>query len=61
LQTASATEQQSMVAQEITKNLSHLSEMSKQLNQIAQRIQQTVCETLTSSDDLAGRVKRFSV
>lgn len=61
LQTASATEQQSMVAQEITQNLSHLSEMSKQLSQIAQRIQQTVCETLTSSDDLAGRVKRFSV
>ncbi len=61
LQTASATEQQSMVAQEITKNLSHLSEMSKQLNQIAQRIQLTVRDTLGSSDELAGRVKRFSV
>lgn len=61
LQTASATEQQSVVAEEITKNLSHLSEMSKQLNQIAQRIQQTVSETLGSSDELAGRVKRFSV
>lgn len=61
LQTASATEQQSMVAHEITKNLSHLSEMSKQLNQIAQRIQLTVRETLGSSDELAGRVKRFSV
>jgi methyl-accepting chemotaxis protein len=61
LQTASATEQQSVVAEEITKNLSHLSEMSKQLNQIAQRIQLTVSETLGSSDELAGRVKRFSV
>lgn len=61
LQTASATEQQSMVAHEITKNLSHLSEMSKQLNQIAQRIQLTVRQTLGSSDELAGRVKRFSV
>ncbi len=61
LQTASATEQQSVVAEEITKNLSHLSEMSKQLNQIAQRIQMTVSETLGSSDELAGRVKRFSV
>ncbi|RVT46012.1 methyl-accepting chemotaxis protein [Rheinheimera sediminis] len=61
LQTASATEQQSMVAHEITKNLSHLSDMSKQLNQIAQRIQLTVRDTLGSSDELAGRVKRFSV
>jgi methyl-accepting chemotaxis protein len=61
LQTASATEQQSMVAHEITKNLSHLSEMSKQLNQIAQRIQLTVRDTLGSSNELAGRVKRFSV
>lgn len=61
IQTASATEQQSVVAEEITQNLSHLSNMSKQLNQIAQRIQHTVQHTLGSSDELAGRVKRFSV
>ncbi|MBY0418808.1 MAG: methyl-accepting chemotaxis protein [Pararheinheimera sp.] len=61
IQTASATEQQSVVAEEITQNLSHLSDMSKQLNQIAQRIQLTVQQTLGSSDELAGRVKRFSV
>lgn len=60
-QTASATEQQSVVAEQITQNLSHLSDMSKQLNQIALRIQQTVQQTLGSSDELAGRVKRFSV
>ncbi len=61
LQTASATEQQSVVAEEITRNLSNLSDMSKQLNQIAQCIQQTVRQTLSNSDELAGRVKRFSV
>lgn len=60
-QTASATEQQSVVAEQITQNLSHLSDMSKQLNQIAQRIQLTVQQTLGSSGELAGRVKRFSV
>lgn len=60
-QTASATEQQSVVAEQITQNLSHLSDMSKQLNQIAQRIQLTVQQTLGSSSELAGRVKRFSV
>lgn len=60
-QTASATEQQSVVAEQITQNLSHLSDMSKQLNQIAQRIQLTVKQTLGSSSELAGRVKRFSV
>lgn len=61
IQTASATEQQSQVAQQITENLSQLSDISKQLNAIAQRVQGAVQSTLSTSSDLAGRVKRFSV
>lgn len=61
IQTASATEQQSQVAEQITENLSHLSELSKQLNAIAQRVQGAVESTLSTSSDLAGQVKRFSV
>jgi methyl-accepting chemotaxis protein len=61
IQTASATEQQSVVAEEITKNLSQLSDMSKQLNQIAGKVRLAVKHTLDSTNDLAGRVSRFSV
>lgn len=61
IQTASATEQQSQVAEQITENLSHLSELSKQLNAIAQRVQGAVESTLSTSSDLAGQVQRFSV
>lgn len=61
IQTASATEQQSVVANEITRNLSHLSDMSKQLNQIAQSVRCAVQDTLAGSNELASRVSRFSV
>jgi methyl-accepting chemotaxis protein len=61
IQTASATEQQSVVANEITRNLSHLSDMSKQLNQIAQSVRYAVQDTLAGSNELASRVSRFSV
>lgn len=61
IQTASATEQQSVVANEITSNLSHLSDMSKQLNQIAQSVRCAVQDTLAGSNELASRVSRFSV
>lgn len=61
IQTASATEQQSVVANEITHNLSQLSEMSKQLNQIAQSVRLAVQQTLAGSNEVASRVSRFSV
>lgn len=60
-QTASATEQQSKVTDEINQNLSSLSDMSKEVLGISRRISQSVNETLTNSDALAGQVKRFVV
>ena len=60
-QTASATEQQSKVTDEINQNLSSLSDMSKEVLGISRRISESVNETLTNSDALAGQVKRFVV
>ncbi|ADZ93027.1 methyl-accepting chemotaxis protein [Marinomonas mediterranea] len=60
-QTASATEQQSKVTDEINENLSMLSSMSKEVLGISQQVSESVQETLTNSDELAGQVKRFVV
>lgn len=60
-QTASATEQQSKVTDEINQNLSSLSDMSKEVLGISRRISESVNETLTNSDALAWQVKRFVV
>ncbi|BFM50476.1 methyl-accepting chemotaxis protein [Marinomonas sp. THO17] len=60
-QTASATEQQSKVTDEINENLSALSDMSKEVMQVSRRISHSVNETLSNSNELAGRVKRFTV
>ena len=60
-QTASATEEQSKVTDEINENLSNLSAMSKEVMNISKRISHSVHETLTNSNELAGQVKRFTV
>lgn len=60
-QTASATEEQSKVTDEINENLSNLSTMSKEVLEISKRISHSVNETLSNSDELAGQVKRFTV
>ncbi|MBD5770850.1 methyl-accepting chemotaxis protein [Marinomonas colpomeniae] len=60
-QTASATEEQSKVTDEINENLSSLSTMSKEVLEISKRISHSVNETLSNSDELAGQVKRFTV
>lgn len=60
-QTASATEEQSKVTDEINENLSNLSIMSKDVFEISKRISHSVHETLSNSDELAGQVKRFTV
>jgi len=60
-QTASATEQQSKVTDEINQNLSNLADMSKEVLGISRRINDSVNETLTNSDALAKQVKRFTV
>lgn len=60
-QTASATEEQSKVTDEINENLSSLASMSKDVMNISRRISHSVHETLTNSDELASQVKRFTV
>lgn len=60
-QTASATEEQSKVTDEINENLSSLSTMSKEVMNISKRISHSVHETLANSNELAGQVKRFTV
>lgn len=60
-QTASATEEQSKVTDEINENLSNLSTMSKEVMEISKRISHSVHQTLSNSDELAGQVKRFTV
>ncbi len=60
-QTASATEEQSKVTDEINENLSSLSTMSKEVLEISKRISHSINETLSNSDELAGQVKRFTV
>ncbi|WP_339718852.1 methyl-accepting chemotaxis protein [Marinomonas primoryensis] len=60
-QTASATEEQSKVTDQINENLSSLSSMSKEVLEISRRISHSVQETLTNSDELADQVKRFTV
>ena len=60
-QTASATEQQSKVTDEINHNLSNLADMSKDVMEISKRISHSVHQTLSNSDELAGQVKRFTV
>jgi methyl-accepting chemotaxis protein len=60
-QTASATEEQSKVTDEINENLSNLASMSKDVMEISKRISHSVNQTLSNSDELAGQVKRFTV
>lgn len=60
-QTASATEEQSKVTDEINENLSNLASMSKDVMEISKRISNSVHQTLSNSDELAGQVKRFTV
>jgi len=60
-QTASATEEQSKVTDEINENLSNLANMSKDVMEISKRISHSVHQTLSNSDDLASQVKRFTV
>ncbi|RBO80247.1 methyl-accepting chemotaxis protein [Marinomonas aquiplantarum] len=60
-QTASATEQQSKVTDEINENLSALSDMSKEVMEVSRRISHSVNETLANSNELSSRVKRFTV
>lgn len=60
-QTASATEEQSKVTDEINENLSSLSSMSKEVLEISRRISHSVQETVINSDELANQVKRFTV
>ncbi|MBJ7536059.1 methyl-accepting chemotaxis protein [Marinomonas transparens] len=60
-QTASATEQQSKVTDEINENLSNLSNMSKEVFEISQNVRSSVNETLSNTNELAGQVKRFTV
>jgi methyl-accepting chemotaxis protein len=60
-QTASATEEQSKVTDEINENLSSLFLMSKEVLEISRSISHSVQETLTNSDELADQVKRFTV
>ena len=60
-QTASATEEQSKVTDEINQNLSNLADMSKDVMEISKRISHSVHQTLSNSDELAGQVKRFTV
>lgn len=60
-QTASATEEQSKVTDEINENLSNLASMSKDVMEISKRISHSVHQTLSNSDELASQVKRFTV
>ena len=60
-QTASATEEQSKVTDEINENLSQLTEMTKEILGISQVINNSVRETLRDSSEVATQVKRFTV
>lgn len=60
-QTASATEEQSKVTDEINENLSQLTEMTKEILGISQVINNSVRETLRDSSEVATQVKRFVV
>lgn len=60
-QTASATEEQSKVTDEINENLSQLTEMTKEILGISQIINNSVRETLRDSSEVATQVKRFTV
>jgi methyl-accepting chemotaxis protein len=61
IQTASATDQQSQVAEEINSNLSKLSNMSKQIKDISHLVNHSVQETLGNTESLVSQIKRFSV
>ncbi|QMV14912.1 methyl-accepting chemotaxis protein [Vibrio spartinae] len=61
LQTASATDEQSLVANEINTNLANLSEMSKQIRNMSNTVNQSVQDTVTDLESLATQIKRFSV
>ncbi|TDP01886.1 methyl-accepting chemotaxis protein [Marinomonas balearica] len=60
-QTASTTEEQSQVTDEITESLTTLAHTSKEVLDISQKINKSVQETLTNSDTLSAQVKRFTV
>ncbi|KUI98654.1 methyl-accepting chemotaxis protein [Vibrio sp. MEBiC08052] len=61
LQTASATDEQSLVANEINTNLANLSEMSKQIRNMSNTVNQSVQDAVISIESLATQIKRFSV
>ncbi|PWI32343.1 methyl-accepting chemotaxis protein [Vibrio albus] len=61
IQTASATDQQSQVAEEINSNLSKLSDMSKQIKDISHLVNHSVQETLGNTESLVSQINRFSV
>ncbi|ASA56762.1 methyl-accepting chemotaxis protein [Vibrio gazogenes] len=61
LQTASATDEQSLVANEINTNLANLSEMSKQIRNMSNTVNQSVQDAVMDLDTLATQIQRFSV
>ncbi|SHG17304.1 methyl-accepting chemotaxis protein [Vibrio gazogenes] len=61
LQTASATDEQSLVANEINSNLTNLSEMSKQIRNMSNTVNQSVQDAVMDLESLATQIKRFSV
>ncbi|MDW6004408.1 methyl-accepting chemotaxis protein [Vibrio mangrovi] len=61
LQTASATDEQSLVANEINTNLTNLSDMSKQIKDMSNMVNQSVLDAVTNIEVLATQIKRFSV
>lgn len=60
-QTASATEEQSKVTDEINANVSRLESMSKEVLAMSKRINLSANETLSNSNALTRQVKRFTV
>ncbi|TDO98646.1 methyl-accepting chemotaxis protein [Marinomonas balearica] len=60
-QTASATEQQSKVTDEINENLTLLTGISKDVLGVSKQVNSSVNETLLNSDKLNEQVKRFVV
>ncbi|CAM3544933.1 Methyl-accepting chemotaxis protein PctC [Vibrio aerogenes CECT 7868] len=61
LQTASATDQQSQVAQEINTSLVQMSGMSKEAKTLSFQMKQSVDQALESAGSLVGQVNRFKV
>ncbi len=61
LQTASATDEQSLVANEINSNLTNLSDMSKQIRNMSNTVNQSVQDAVMDLESLATQIKRFSV